>query len=495
MTPGLALSVDELRELCGEEAGRERGQCRSAMTRLVRACGDAPASERCSEAISVALESCRALRGEDTAEQCQRALQREREALRAKVRRKSVRGQAIPEPRTATRIAPAAAVLGDSVGGERRRDEPDAFGGVPLEDRARFRRLVERAREGDERAFADIYVARVGGVTRYVASIVRGPDRMEDVDSQTFVLAWRDMPRLREPDRFDAWLFRIAHNQAMDELRRRPLIPLEDVSEPVDESRAVPRLRLRRPERMRKRCVRRWRNYLTCSAMFWSCGSSSTFRTQMSLDSSARANRRHARCNTEHLPECAPCGGVWLSLVDRRPDDRSGASLRVGLGINTEASSRSTRPIRSNRMRTDQCGEHQRSRAGSPAPCQCSRGVLPQQPQLDPRALEDALQRVEVALDGRRVCLELRVRDIGTLEERDSDLAITIGQHADLGCDPEAAIQGHCVVSDAQLVALLELDRDAARPRPRRPSHRHRSDARRARSRAGIQGTARALWR
>ena len=72
--------------------------------------------------------------------------------------------------------------------------------------------LVERARHREQDAFAAIYQARVRDVSRYVGSMVREPERVEDVVAQTFLLAWRDLPRLRAPERFDAWLFRIAHN-------------------------------------------------------------------------------------------------------------------------------------------------------------------------------------------------------------------------------------------------------------------------------------------
>ena len=94
--------------------------------------------------------------------------------------------------------------------------------------------LVVRARDGDREAFASLYRARIGDVSRYVGAILRDRDRAEDVVAQTFLLAWRDMPKLRRPERFDAWLFRIAHNQAMSDLRRRPAIPLEEAPEAAD---------------------------------------------------------------------------------------------------------------------------------------------------------------------------------------------------------------------------------------------------------------------
>jgi RNA polymerase sigma-70 factor, ECF subfamily len=94
------------------------------------------------------------------------------------------------------------------------------------------------ARQGDQRAFERLYRTRISGVSRYVGSIVRDRDRTEDITAQTFMLAWRDLPKLRQPERFDAWLFRIAHNQAMTELgRRRPTTALDDAPEIADPGR------------------------------------------------------------------------------------------------------------------------------------------------------------------------------------------------------------------------------------------------------------------
>lgn len=111
-----------------------------------------------------------------------------------------------------------------TIGGERR--EPIAS-------------LVAEAKQGDRNAFASLYQARLGAVGRYVAAIVRDPTRSEDVVAQTFLLAWQDLPKLRKNDRFDAWLFRIAHNQAISEVRQRPATPLEDAPEIEDEDRFV----------------------------------------------------------------------------------------------------------------------------------------------------------------------------------------------------------------------------------------------------------------
>ena len=97
--------------------------------------------------------------------------------------------------------------------------------------------LVASARAGDRDAFATLYSQRVGAVSRYIGAILRDVDRTEDVTAQTFLRAWNALPALRKVNRFDAWLFRIAHNETMVELNRHATAPLDEVPEPADESR------------------------------------------------------------------------------------------------------------------------------------------------------------------------------------------------------------------------------------------------------------------
>ena len=96
--------------------------------------------------------------------------------------------------------------------------------------------IVARAREGDDVAFAEVYRVCSGAITHYVGAIVGDPDRTEDAVAETFLHAWRDLPRLRKIERFDAWLLRIAHNRAINEVRRRRAAAIEDVAEPEDPS-------------------------------------------------------------------------------------------------------------------------------------------------------------------------------------------------------------------------------------------------------------------
>lgn len=71
------------------------------------------------------------------------------------------------------------------------------------------RSLVERARSGDQEAFADL-VHQVSDTLLGVARrILRDPGLAEDVLQNALLTIWRKLPHLREADRFEGWAFRI----------------------------------------------------------------------------------------------------------------------------------------------------------------------------------------------------------------------------------------------------------------------------------------------
>jgi RNA polymerase sigma-70 factor, ECF subfamily len=71
------------------------------------------------------------------------------------------------------------------------------------------RDLVEAARHGDREAYADLIRARGDRLFALAQRILRDVDRAEDALQDALVIAWRDLPGLRDPDRFDAWLHRL----------------------------------------------------------------------------------------------------------------------------------------------------------------------------------------------------------------------------------------------------------------------------------------------
>lgn len=83
------------------------------------------------------------------------------------------------------------------------------------------RALVERAMRGDHDAFAVLVDAVAGRQLGAARLIVRDLELAHDATQDALVRAWRDLPGLREPDRFDAWLHRLTVNACLDLLRRK----------------------------------------------------------------------------------------------------------------------------------------------------------------------------------------------------------------------------------------------------------------------------------
>src|SRR5882757_299904 len=101
----------------------------------------------------------------------------------------------------------------------------------------RVRALVDRAQKGDRDALEELYLIHFDRIYSYLhVSVGNRPDA-EDLTTQTFLkmlekigtFKWQSAP-------FSAWLFRIAHNLAMDHFRaRRRWQPEEEVPEPPGE--------------------------------------------------------------------------------------------------------------------------------------------------------------------------------------------------------------------------------------------------------------------
>ena len=81
--------------------------------------------------------------------------------------------------------------------------------------------LVRLARSGDRDAYDVLITDVIDHLYRIARLILRDFDSAEDAVQEALVRCWRDLPRLREPDRFDAWLNRILLNAITDEARDR----------------------------------------------------------------------------------------------------------------------------------------------------------------------------------------------------------------------------------------------------------------------------------
>jgi RNA polymerase sigma-70 factor (ECF subfamily) len=99
---------------------------------------------------------------------------------------------------------------------------------------AGVRTLVERAQRGDRDALEELYLLHFDRIYSYLHLSVGNRHDAEDLTTQTFLRMLEAIGRFRwQAAPFSAWLFRIAHNLAMDHFRsRRRLQTEEEVPEP-----------------------------------------------------------------------------------------------------------------------------------------------------------------------------------------------------------------------------------------------------------------------
>jgi RNA polymerase sigma-70 factor (ECF subfamily) len=91
--------------------------------------------------------------------------------------------------------------------------------------------LVRRAQQNDQEAFAQLYEEYFDKIYRYITLKIGDAVEAEDLTQQVFLNSLRSISSFRWKGRpFSAWLYRIAHNQVVDHLRRkkRSDVPLEE---------------------------------------------------------------------------------------------------------------------------------------------------------------------------------------------------------------------------------------------------------------------------
>jgi RNA polymerase sigma-70 factor (ECF subfamily) len=100
--------------------------------------------------------------------------------------------------------------------------------------------LVVRCQAGDESAFTELVEDYHARLHAYLRTLLGSADQLDDALQEVWFDVFRSVPQLVDPSAFSAWIYRIAHNRAMRELRkRRPHhVPLEgnEVFEETDKN-------------------------------------------------------------------------------------------------------------------------------------------------------------------------------------------------------------------------------------------------------------------
>jgi RNA polymerase sigma-70 factor (ECF subfamily) len=103
--------------------------------------------------------------------------------------------------------------------------------------------LVQRAQQRDEKAFAQLYEGHFDKIYRYVVLRIGNAIEAEDVTQQVFLNALQSISSFKwKGAPFSSWLFRIAHNQVVDYLRKKTRQATESLDESLVISKSDPQL-------------------------------------------------------------------------------------------------------------------------------------------------------------------------------------------------------------------------------------------------------------
>ena len=105
--------------------------------------------------------------------------------------------------------------------------------------------LVERARQGDTRAFEMLVIKYQRRIERLIGRMVRDVDLVQDIAQESFIRAYRAMPKFRGDSAFYTWLYRIAVNtakKALGDLKRDPLVLMSTLTGANDDDDETSRI-------------------------------------------------------------------------------------------------------------------------------------------------------------------------------------------------------------------------------------------------------------
>ncbi len=119
--------------------------------------------------------------------------------------------------------------------------------------------LVERAKQGDQDAFAQLVQANQNRVYSLTTRMTGNPEDGADLAQEAFLRAWRALPTFQGDSSFSTWLHRLASNLCIDflrkEKRRREAAPTSSLDDDegftpteVPDSRPTPERALERKE-------------------------------------------------------------------------------------------------------------------------------------------------------------------------------------------------------------------------------------------------------
>jgi RNA polymerase sigma-70 factor, ECF subfamily len=84
-----------------------------------------------------------------------------------------------------------------------------------------LKRLVEGIQKGETSGFKTLYEAYVKRIYSFVLRLVATKEDAEDIVQETFIIAFDRVRELKDPERFESWIYRIARNEVYQRYRKK----------------------------------------------------------------------------------------------------------------------------------------------------------------------------------------------------------------------------------------------------------------------------------
>lgn len=99
--------------------------------------------------------------------------------------------------------------------------------------------LVQRAQHGDYTAFDALVTKHRGKVYAMIMNMVKNDADAWDLAQDSFIKAWRALPKFENRSKFTTWLFRISHNVVYDWMRKKSILSEGELDDQLLDSNSI----------------------------------------------------------------------------------------------------------------------------------------------------------------------------------------------------------------------------------------------------------------
>lgn len=104
-----------------------------------------------------------------------------------------------------------------------------------------LKRIIEKVQVGEAGSFKALYEAYIKRIYNFAYRLVDTREDAEDIAQETFIIVFNEIKELKDPDRFESWIYRIARNEVYQRYRKKKgsEISLDDIESGTQSSLLV----------------------------------------------------------------------------------------------------------------------------------------------------------------------------------------------------------------------------------------------------------------